>query len=132
MTSTLFHDARHCVTPNAWHRPGGNPRRSGHASRHENDGRITVDGSGYGSTLSSVQSAFDAASQSRERFEVQTEHFVSRADELEAKLDSAVDQFADMPDKTVTWDTSLKSNWDAADGRMHVRIGLLTKLHLVS
>ncbi len=86
----------------------------------------------YESTLSSVLTAFDAASHSRERFDTQTEHFVKRADQLEAKLDSAVNQFAKMPDKAVTWDTGLKSNWDAADGGMHVRIGLLTKLHLVS
>lgn len=88
--------------------------------------------SDYEASLSAVMAAFESASSSRRTLDAQTAHFVALAEELEEKIDSAVEQFEQTPDKAITWDTGLQANWDAADGGMHVRIGLLTKLHLVS
>ena len=86
----------------------------------------------YETALSAVLAAHEASVQSGRALDEQTAAFVALAKELEAKVDTAVEQFEDTPDKAITWDTGLQVNWDAADGGMHVRIGLLSKLYALS
>ena len=85
----------------------------------------------YEESLSKVLTSFDQYIHTRTEFEANAHLFVETADELEEVADAAVEELADNPDAQISWNTGLNAKWEAADGAMHSRIGLLTQLHVI-
>lgn len=64
-------------------------------------------------------------SQLKTEFDQVTERLVALLEELEERGDSAVEELEQSPDRLISWNSGLKTKWQAADGGMETTIGLL-------
>ena len=65
------------------------------------------------------------------QFDLLTAELVELLEELEERGDSAVEELEQNPNQSISWNTGLKTKWQAADGSMETTIGLLQQLYFL-
>ena len=67
----------------------------------------------------------------KSEFDHLTSDLVELLEELEERGDSAVEELENNPNQSISWNSGLKTKWQAADGGMETTIGLLQQLYFL-
>jgi methyl-accepting chemotaxis protein len=85
----------------------------------------------YSAQETKLLSDYQSFAQTKKDFDQVTAQLVELLEELEARGDAAVEELESNPDKQISWNSGLKSKWQAADGSMETTIGLLQQLYFL-
>ncbi len=85
----------------------------------------------YEASLSKLLESKTKLNRLRAEFESEADVLRELTGNLEEVADSAVGSIENKPDEPITWNNGLATRWNAADGAMESRIGLLSQIVLV-
>ena len=85
----------------------------------------------YETVLQQTVDSYQSFAVLKKRFDANAQQFLVLGEQMEEIGDSAVEQLRANPDQAYTWNTTIKRNWEAADGGMEANIGLLWSLYYI-
>ncbi len=85
----------------------------------------------YRDKLDTLLTSHEDFQQAHDAFMLNADQLVHLGERMEELADSAMEQLESAPNSSISWNSGLEENWDAADGGMESYIGLLRQIHLL-